>query len=61
MIGEVRESELKQATEKVRVLEEVDIDPPHEPVKEKESLQLHVRNLKQQVQATDLTHANKHV
>ena len=35
LIGEVRESELKQAVERIRVLEEADIDPPYELVKEK--------------------------
>ena len=61
LIGEVRESELKQAVERIRVFEEEALDPPHELVKEKETLQLHVRNLKQQVKATDVTLASKDV
>ena len=60
VIGKVRESELKQAVETIRVFKEEAIDPPHQIVKEKETLQLHVRNLKQQVQATDVTLASKY-
>ena len=61
LIGEVRESELKQAVERIRVLEEADIDPPYELVKEKETLQWYVGKLNKQVQATDVTLASKDV
>ena len=58
---EVKESELKQAADKKRVLEEEDIEPPHELVKEKETLKLKVEELEHKVQTTDVTLASKDV
>ena len=57
--NKVKESELKQAVEKVRVLEEKDIEQPRELIKEAESLKVQVNKFKYQVETTNVTLASK--
>ena len=44
----LKETELKEAIERIRVLEEEPIEPPYELVKEIDTLKLEVKNLNQQ-------------
>ena len=59
--NKVKESELKQAVEKVRVLEEKYIEQAHELIKETESLKVQVDKFKYQVETINVTLASKDV
>ena len=59
--NKVKESELKQAVEKVRVLEEKDIEQAHELIKETESLKVQGNKFKYQVETTNVTLESKDV
>ena len=50
----LKETELREAFERIRVLEEEPIEPPYELVKEVDTLKLEFENLRQQSQITQV-------
>ena len=59
MLVTVKENKLKQAAERIKVLEEENIKQPHELPGEIETLKLQFENLRHKVQTTDVTLASK--
>ena len=59
MLVLVKENELKQAAERIKVLEEDNIKQPHELPSEKETLKSQLDSLRHKAQTTDVTLARK--